>query len=59
IDQNGKCELTDLTILSLYHLGDKQIDDVELAIADVTEDDKVNLADLATLKEVVVSGSNA
>lgn len=59
IDQNGKCELTDLTILSLYLLGDKQIDDVELAIADVTEDDKVNLADLATLKEVVVSGSNA
>lgn len=56
-DINGdrKTELTDLTELSLYLIGDKELSDDELLRADVNSDEKVDLADLATLKMNIVN----
>lgn len=55
IDDNGVLDLTDLTNLSLYLIGDKEFTDDMKAIADMTKDDAVNLADLATMKQYIMN----
>lgn len=55
INGDSKTELTDLTELSLYLIGDKELSDDELLRADVDSDEKVDLADLATLKMNIVN----
>ncbi len=56
VDGNGMVDLTDLTYISLYLIGDYEFDDRQFASADIKADGVVDLADLATLKEVIISG---
>ncbi|WP_049962866.1 transglutaminase domain-containing protein [Ruminococcus sp. HUN007] len=51
LDGSGKVDLSDLTTLALYLLGEGSFSDVQLKIADVTGDGLVDLADLATMKQ--------
>jgi len=53
IDENGKVEITDLTYLSMYFLGDYKLSGNTLKAADVNGDGSVDLADLAHLKQYV------
>ncbi|MBP1564705.1 MAG: dockerin type I repeat-containing protein [Oscillospiraceae bacterium] len=53
---DGVTDLTDLTELSLYLLGDKSFDEYELMQVDVNNDGKVNIADLPTLKMMITKG---
>ena len=57
-DYNGDnvTDLTDLTELSLYLLGDKSFDEYEIMQVDVNNDGKVNIADLPTLKMMITKG---
>ena len=48
-----KAELTDLSILSLYLLGDTALDENILKGADVNGDGNVDLADLAHFKQYI------
>ena len=48
-----KVELTDLSMLSLYLLGDTTLDESVLKVADVNADGSVNLADLAHFKQYI------
>ncbi len=57
IDGNGKIELTDLTTLSLYIIGDKKLNDSQLESADVMYDNEVNIADLAYFKQYISKDS--
>lgn len=57
VDGNGTVEITDLTILSLYFLGDQKLSATGKAAADVEYDSDVNLADLATLKQFIMKDS--
>lgn len=57
LDGNGVVELTDLTMLSLYLVGDTQLDNAQISNADLTGDGLVNLADLPCLKEMIMAGS--
>ncbi len=54
LDGNGVVELTDLTMLSLYLVGDTQLDNAQISNADLTGDGIVNLADLPMLKETIM-----
>ncbi len=67
LDLNGVVELTDVTYLSLYLLGDKTFEtiassngianpDVVKFNADVNRDGTVNIVDLVTLKSIVING---
>ena len=51
LDGSGKVDLSDLTALALYLLGDSSLTDAQLEIVDVTGDGVVDLSDLATLKQ--------
>jgi len=53
VDGNKKVEITDLTYLSMYLLGDYKLSGDTLKAADVNADGKVDLADLAHLKQYV------
>ena len=53
LDGDGSTDLTDLTNLSLYLLGDKKFDDVQKKLADVNADTIVDIADLAHYKQYV------
>ncbi len=53
IDKNGVVELTDLSYLSLYLLKQYSFDEAQMVIADVTGDEQVDIADLATLKQII------
>lgn len=53
---DGVTDLTDLTELSLYLLGDKSFDEYEIMQVDVNNDGKVNIADLPTLKMMITKG---
>ena len=50
VDANGKADITDLTLISLYNIGDRDFSKAELIFADLDKDGKVTLADLATLR---------
>ena len=54
VDNNGVIELTDLTYLSLYLIGDYDFTESQLNISDMNKDGKVNIADLPTLKSVFI-----
>lgn len=51
IDGNGIVDITDLTALSLALIGDKDLTEDQLKIADVDEDGAVTLADLARIQQ--------
>jgi hypothetical protein len=51
LDGSGKVDLSDLTTLALYLLGEASLTDAQLEIVDVTGDGLVDLADLATIKQ--------
>ena len=53
LNGDGSTDLTDLTNLSLYLLGDKKFDDVQKKLADVNADTIVDIADLAHYKQYV------
>ena len=53
VDANGKADITDLTLISLYNIGDRDFSKAELIFADLDKDGKVTLADLATLRMVL------
>ncbi|MDO5560289.1 MAG: endo-1,4-beta-xylanase [Oscillospiraceae bacterium] len=53
LNNDSVVELTDLTLMSLYVLGDIKLDEETLKYADVTDDTKVNLADLSHLKQYI------
>jgi len=57
LDSNGSVEITDLTVLSLYLLGDQTLTPAGTAAADVEYDSDVNLADLAKLKQFIMKDS--
>lgn len=53
LNGDGKADLTDLSYLSLYLLGDIKLNDSQMESADVSYDGAVNLADLAHFKQYV------
>ncbi len=53
INGDGVIDLTDLTYLSLYLIGDKGLSDESLESADVTGDGEVNIADLSHFKQYI------
>jgi len=57
LDENGKVEITDLTYLSMYLLGDYSLAGNTLKAADVNADGNVDLPDLAHLKQYVSKDS--
>lgn len=55
INHDGIVDMMDLTLISLYCLGDKTLSDVEILAADVTGDGEVDLTDLASIKQFVMN----
>ena len=53
IDGNGVTDLTDLSWLSLYLIGDKDLSGYQIFAADVTGDGIVDIRDLPTLKQYI------
>ncbi|MCQ2464956.1 MAG: glycoside hydrolase family 9 protein [Oscillospiraceae bacterium] len=51
IDFNGTVDITDLSLLSLYKIGDRKLNDAQLEAADTEYDGVVDLSDLAKLKQ--------
>lgn len=56
VDKNDIVDLTDLSYLSLLLLGDYSIDQNDNPLADVNFDNQINIADLASLKEIICHG---
>lgn len=54
LNNDSVVELTDLTILSLYLIGDRTLDENDLAYADMTGNGEVNIADLAAFKQYIM-----
>ncbi|MDO5558228.1 MAG: dockerin type I repeat-containing protein [Oscillospiraceae bacterium] len=50
LDSNGKIDMTDLTILCQYVIGDCQLNRLQKLLADVNYDGKLDVADVAQLK---------
>ena len=53
IDCDGKIDITDLSLLSLYLIGDKKLEGDSLKAADTTHDGDIQLTDLATLRQFI------
>jgi len=53
INSDGVIDLTDLSMLSLHLIGDEKIEGSELKAADVDKNDKVNLSDLARIRQYI------
>ena len=53
IDGSKVTDLTDLSYLSLYLLGDQKFTSAQMLAADVTGDGEVDIRDLATLKQYI------
>ncbi|MBE6842361.1 MAG: hypothetical protein E7510_05975 [Ruminococcus sp.] len=53
INNDLKCDVTDLTYISLYLLGDVEFDDLQKDAADVNADGGVDIADLAHYKQFI------
>ena len=53
VDENGITDLTDLSRISLYLIGDYEFKEPALVLADMDKDGKVTLADLATLRMIL------
>ena len=54
VTMDKKVDVTDLTNIALHVIGDKKFDEDQNVVADVEDDDNVNLADLAALKMKLV-----
>ncbi len=54
LDGNRKVDITDLTILSQYLIGDMSLSDALISAADVNGSGEINLADLAHLKQYIM-----
>ncbi len=57
IDGNTKVDLTDLTILSLYLLKEKELSQTEKKVADVDGDGVVDISDLPYLRQYIMKDS--
>ena len=53
LTKDKKIDVTDLSTLALHLVGDKDLDNDQKVVANVREDEGVNLADIATLKRKV------
>ena len=53
LNSDGVSDLSDLTLLSLYLIGDISVSDDVLKVADVYYDGEVNIADLAHFKQYI------
>lgn len=53
VDQSGDVDIVDLTMLSLYILGDAQLSDIQEISADADVNKTVDLSDLANLKQYI------
>ena len=53
INKDKKVDLTDLSILSLYLIGDYTLDSTQKKVADVSGDGNLNIADLAHFKQYI------
>ena len=51
INADGKIDITDLSLLSLYLIGDKEFTDVQKQAADTDKNGKTELTDLATFRQ--------
>ena len=51
VSGDGKVDVTDLTMISLALLGDLNLTDAQSQVADINHNDKVDLSDLATLRQ--------
>ncbi|MDO5559192.1 MAG: transglutaminase domain-containing protein [Oscillospiraceae bacterium] len=54
LDLNGEIDMSDMTLISQYLIGDIQLSEQALENADVTFDGEVSLADLSTMKQYVI-----
>ncbi len=54
LDGNNSCDITDMTLLSLYLLKDYTLSDEASKNADVVRDDEINLVDLTTYKQYIM-----
>ena len=54
INRDGKADITDLTMISLYLLSDINLDSTQMMSADVVYDKDVNLADLSLMKQYIM-----
>ncbi len=54
IDGNKKIEISDMTMIGLNLLGDLEFDSTQMKAADVNGDGKVDLADLAHMKQYIM-----
>ncbi|MCQ2464794.1 MAG: dockerin type I domain-containing protein [Oscillospiraceae bacterium] len=53
VDCDGKVDITDLSLLSLYIIGDKKLSENGMKAADTDHDGSVEITDLATLKQFI------
>lgn len=53
VNGDGKTDITDLSLISLYKIGDSDFSALQLVKADIDKDKIVDLADLATLKMIL------
>ena len=49
LDNNGVVDITDVSLLSLYLIGDNKLNDAALKAADVDSDGEVRLTDAARM----------
>lgn len=54
VDRNGKVDVSDLLLISLYLLGEKEFDGAEKRFADCNGDGCADIADLAHIKQYVM-----
>ena len=54
INGDNTADISDLSMLSLYLIGDLTLDDEQLLKADVKKDNDINIADLAHFKQYVM-----
>ncbi|MBR6835294.1 MAG: glycoside hydrolase family 9 protein, partial [Oscillospiraceae bacterium] len=59
IDNNGVVDITDVSLLSLYLIGDKKLDDAALKAADVDSDGEVRLTDAARMLQFLSKNINS
>ncbi len=54
VSKDKVTDLTDMTMLALKLLGEKEFDEIQGVAGDVVDDDVVDIADLATLKQFIM-----